>query len=129
MDTVSRETCSRIMAAIKSRRTKPEMRLRSLLRERDLLGKDTRYNRVGDVCWPSRKIAIFLQGCFWHGCRTHYHEPKSNVEFWRKKIDGNMDRDRKQFRRLRKEGWRVAVLWEHDVKNEKAINSLIGKIS
>lgn len=125
MDTVDRETRSRIMAAVKSRRTGPEMRLRSLLHDLGMTNRGTRYNSVGDVCWPSAKVAIFLHGCFWHGCRRHYHEPKSNVEFWRGKIDNNRRRDRMTAARLRREGWRTLTIWEHDAKSAERMTPLI----
>jgi DNA mismatch endonuclease (patch repair protein) len=66
-----------------------------------------------DFANRKNKIAIFLDGCFWHGCPTHYSEPKSNVKFWRAKIKKNIDRDRQVTSELKKEGFIVIRAWEH----------------
>ena len=70
-----------------------------------------------DFVFPEVKIAVFVDGCFWHGCPKHANAPKNNREFWRQKIDANKKRDQKVNRRLRSEGWSVQRIWEHDIKN------------
>ena len=64
---------------------------------------------------------MFVDGCFWHGCRKHYIKPRGNAAFWRKKITANQARDRLVSRTLRAKGWRVLRIWEHELtrKNER----------
>ena len=68
-----------------------------------------------DYASKSRRVAVFVHGCFWHGCPEHYREPKSNVRFWRAKAAANRKRDARAVRRLRRAGWRVIVMWEHEI--------------
>jgi DNA mismatch endonuclease (patch repair protein) len=74
-----------------------------------------------DFVFPKRRIAIFVDGCFWHGCRLHGRIPKSNQEFWRRKIFMNQKRDREVSRQLRKAGWNVIRLWEHELRKANQI--------
>ena len=74
-----------------------------------------------DFYSKKNKVAVFVHGCFWHGCPAHYREPKSNTEFWRRKIAGNRKRDRKARAEYRAMGWRVVSLWEHSLKNSKLL--------
>lgn len=69
-----------------------------------------------DFAWPGRKIALFVDGCFWHGCPCKTI-PATNAEFWRKKIDANRTRDRRVDKDLRKDGWRVIRVWECAVRD------------
>jgi hypothetical protein len=71
-----------------------------------------------DVALPDRRTVILAHGCFWHGCPRHYRVPKSKVAFWKKKIETNRARDRRQLAALRKAGWSVLVIWEHDLKRD-----------
>ena len=66
-----------------------------------------------DFVFPRQRLAVFVDGCFWHGCPTHATWPKQNAKFWRTKIPGNQRRDRAVSRLLRKKGWRVLRIWEH----------------
>jgi DNA mismatch endonuclease (patch repair protein) len=68
-----------------------------------------------DFVFPKLKLAIFVDGCFWHGCPRHSSQPKTNAAFWRNKLAANKVRDRLVTRRLRKKGWRVLRVWEHDL--------------
>jgi len=72
-----------------------------------------------DFVFPKSRTAIFVDGCFWHGCPKHATKPKSNAAFWRKKISGNKARDRLVNRVLRRAGWRVLRIWEHDLPGRK----------
>lgn len=69
-----------------------------------------------DLIFRRERVAVFLDGCFWHGCPKHYREPGSNVAFWRSKIARNRSRDRKVTASLRKLGWKVVRFWEHDLR-------------
>lgn len=68
-----------------------------------------------DFVFPKLKLAVFVDGCFWHGCPIHATQPKQNAEFWRTKIAGNQARDLLVTRHLRAQGWRVLRLWEHEL--------------
>lgn len=70
--------------------------------------------RTADVAFIGLKIAVFHDGCFWHGCPQHGTWPKANASWWRAKIQANMARDRDTDARLRKAGWRVIRVWSHD---------------
>jgi DNA mismatch endonuclease (patch repair protein) len=70
--------------------------------------------RVVDIAFPRHKIAILVDGCFWHGCPQHATWPKRNADFWRQKIEANQLRDSDTNARLRKDGWTVLRFWEHE---------------
>lgn len=70
--------------------------------------------RTMDIAFPGRRIAIFIDGCFWHGCSEHRSIPKNNYEWWKAKIDQNRKRDRDTDERLVSAGWSVLRYWEHD---------------
>ncbi|MFH1970521.1 MAG: very short patch repair endonuclease [Verrucomicrobiota bacterium] len=92
-----------------------EKRLASLLREAGLTGWRRHQFLPGrpDFVWPKIKVAVFVDGCFWHGhdCGRNV-TPRTNAEAWREKIEGNQGRDRKTTHRLRQEGWKVIRIWE-----------------
>lgn len=114
-------TRSEIMSRIRSKNTGPERRFRRLLR---LLGAPSHLEHHGefkiDFAWPGLRVAVFVDGCLWHGCPAHYREPKTNAAFWRSKVERNAARDRLATLTLATEGWRVVRLWEHDVKKMRA---------
>jgi DNA mismatch endonuclease (patch repair protein) len=76
--------------------------------------------RVADVAFPGRKIAVFVDGCFWHGCPKHATWPKQNADFWRQKIEANRQRDADTNKRLQLLGWTVLRFWSHDPPAEAA---------
>jgi DNA mismatch endonuclease, patch repair protein len=69
-----------------------------------------------DFVFRKERVAVFVDGCFWHGCPRHATKPKGNAAFWRKKLAANKARDRRVNRALRRAGWRVLRLWEHELK-------------
>lgn len=79
-----------------------------------------RFSARPDFIFPKLKLAVFVDGCFWHGCPQHGTKPKGNAKFWRDKISRNKTRDRLVTRTLRRNGWRVLRIWEHELakKNE-----------
>ncbi|HEX3900204.1 MAG TPA: very short patch repair endonuclease [Mycobacteriales bacterium] len=113
------------MAAQLRRDTKPEMALRQELHRSGL-----RYRvdyqvlkglrRRADVAFPRAQVAVFVDGCFWHGCPTHRTWPKSNSEWWASKLEANVSRDRDTDRRLAEAGWLVIRMWEHEDSIEAA---------
>jgi DNA mismatch endonuclease (patch repair protein) len=112
---------SGMMSSIRGKNTLPERTLRSLL-----FAQGHRYRlHVGhlpgspDLVFPKHRAVIFVHGCFWHrheNCR-YTTTPKANSDFWQKKFQGNIDRDRCHVAMLRELGWRVAVVWECSLKN------------
>jgi len=99
--------------------TGPEMTLRRLLHARGLRYRVDRrpvagVNRRADVIFGPAKVAVFVDGCFWHGCPMHYTVPATNATFWTGKIMGNRTRDDETDRLLTEAGWYVFRLWEHD---------------
>lgn len=110
------------MSRQSSRDTAPEVAVRRLLHAEGL-----RYRvnvpvpgiprRTIDIVFPKAKIAIFMDGCFWHGCPEHATQPKSNAEWWRAKLDKNMARDAETTEHLLAEGWTVLRFWEHETSD------------
>jgi len=125
-DTVSKEVRSRIMSRIRSRDTRPEKAVRSLLHRLGFRFRLHRRNLPGtpDVTLPKWRTCVFVQGCFWHqhsGCRDGA-KPQSNRRFWQKKFARNVERDRAAQARLRELGWNVVVVWECEVRNPDALS-------
>lgn len=107
------------MQGNKSRDTKPELAIRSLLHAAGLRYRVNRsplknIRRRADIVFGPTRVAVFIDGCFWHGCPEHYVPPKTNDGYWSPKIAGNVARDRETDALLRKEGWSVLRFWEHD---------------
>ncbi|MFH8724060.1 very short patch repair endonuclease [Streptomyces termitum] len=73
-----------------------------------------------DVAFTSVKVAVLIDGCFWHGCPEHATHPKANAEWWRQKLDRNMARDRETTHHLEAEGWAVLRFWEHEAPEDVA---------
>ena len=73
-----------------------------------------------DVAFPGAKLAILIDGCFWHGCPEHATHPKANAEWWRQKLERNMTRDIETTEHLRAEGWEVLRFWEHEAPQDVA---------
>jgi DNA mismatch endonuclease (patch repair protein) len=87
----------------------------------------TRFRVRPDFVIAARRLAIFVDGCFWHGCPQHGTRPRGNAAFWRAKFRRNQARDRRDTRRLRREGWQVLRLWEHELR-AKARPGLLVKL-
>jgi DNA mismatch endonuclease (patch repair protein) len=107
-----------VMRANKGVNTKPELELRRLVHKGGLrysinARPEADINRRADLVFRSAKVAVFINGCFWHGCSRHYSPPKSNKQFWVQKVKRNMERDLETKKLLSKRGWVVMVFWEH----------------
>jgi DNA mismatch endonuclease, patch repair protein len=127
MDHVPKEVRSRIMAAIHSRgNTTTERPLAKLLWAAGLRGYRKYWPVAGkpDFAWPGRKVAVFVDGCFWHGCRCKYL-PRTNTEFWRDKIETNKRRDRRVSRKLRRDGWTVVRIKECAVRKPSSLTRIV----
>lgn len=107
------------MQAIRGRDTKPERLLRSLIHAQGLRYRVSArplpsLRRTADLVFRPAKVAVFVDGCYWHGCSEHYVPPKTNSGYWSDKVLGNMTRDRDTDSRLREAGWTVLRFWEHE---------------
>ncbi|MDI6743781.1 MAG: very short patch repair endonuclease [Thermodesulfovibrionales bacterium] len=122
MDTFSKTERSRIMASVKSRDAKStELNFVSLLKEKGIAGWRRNYPLTGkpDFVFSKFKIAVFIDGCFWHGCPRHCRMPSSNVNYWNNKIEKNKIRDKQITKALKMKGWQVIRIWEHEIKTGK----------
>ncbi|WP_230407254.1 very short patch repair endonuclease [Pontibacter cellulosilyticus] len=112
----AQEKISRYMRGNKSKDTKPELTLRRALWHVGLRGYRVHWSKAPgkpDICYPSRKLAIFVHGCFWHQCPyCRPVAPKSNVSFWQDKFEKNIRRDAKYKQLYREAGWQRIVIWE-----------------
>ena len=106
--------------------TGPERRLRSALHNRGLrFRKDHRIDADGvrvraDVVFPRARVAVFVDGCFWHCCPTHATQPKTHESYWAAKLRGNVDRDRRVDAALERSAWTVIRVWEHERTEDAA---------
>jgi DNA mismatch endonuclease, patch repair protein len=132
----------RVMQGNRSRDTKPEVAVRSAVHA---LGMRYRVSarplaglrRTADLVFRSARVAVFVDGCFWHGCPAHHSPPKTNAAYWSTKIQGNKSRDRDTTERLRMEGWTVLRFWSHEepmsvaaqIADVVGTNNRVGKLT
>lgn len=119
------------MSRIRGKNTKPEMVLRSALWKAGLryrLGRAVTGVRP-DLVFPKQKVAVFVDGCFWHGCPLHYTRPRTSAPFWEAKLRANLERDARQTSLLESQGWQVVRVWEHEVCwNLQAATRLVQRV-
>lgn len=109
------------MSRIRGRDTKPEVTLRSALWQLGLrFRKKSRLKGRPDIVFPKERVAVFVDGCFWHRCPEHQTRPQANAEFWEQKLSANVARDRRTDVQLEAEAWAVVRIWEHEVENDAA---------
>lgn len=127
-DVLTREQRTFNMSKIRGKNTGPEIKLRKLLWSQGIRGYRIHYNLPGkpDIVFTKKKIAIFIDGCFWHKCPVCFQVPETRKEFWIKKIYSNVERDKKVNKQLKAEGWTVMRFWEHDIR--KKPDNVIKKI-
>jgi DNA mismatch endonuclease (patch repair protein) len=115
-DVLTKKQRSYCMSQIRSSNTKPELKIKRLMKS---LGFSYQPNGIigkPDFADRTKKIAVFIDGCFWHGCPKHFRKPKSNRAYWLPKIKRNKARDLKYSAALRRAGWKVLRVWEHELK-------------
>lgn len=114
------ETVSRYMRSNKSKNTKPEVLLRKAIWNAGIRGYRLHWKKAPgkpDIAFPGKKVAIFVNGCFWHRCPLcQLGLPKHNSEFWEAKFARNVERDKEKVSALENEGWTVLVIWECEMK-------------
>lgn len=110
------------MSRIRGKNTKPERAMRAALRAVGLRGYRLNFAKVPgkpDIAFVGKKVAVFVHGCFWHGCpRCQPPRPRINMDYWDRKLDRNIQRDRQKARALRKAGWSVITVWECRLKKD-----------
>lgn len=120
---------SAIMARVRNRNTNPEIIVRKLLHRKGYRFRIHRKDLPGkpDIVLSKHRTVVFVHGCFWHGhpgC-PRAARPKSNVDFWNRKLDKNMERDLEVYKELQSLGWRILVIWQCETRNLVALESLI----
>lgn len=138
-DVFTKEKRSEVMARIKGRgNQRTEIAFMSLLRRNGITGwrrhkliplctsqmrpiQGRRPSVRPDFVFPAIKLAVFIDGCFWHGCPRHGVQPATNEQFWSDKIQGNIRRDSRVARFLRREGWSVLRIWEHELREDERV--------
>lgn len=117
------------MAKIRGDFLGPERRLRSALRRAGVRFRRNVRSLPGSPDAVAGRVAVFVHGCFWHGCPSHYRPPKSNRPFWSAKLAGNRARDRRARRELAAAGYVVAEVWEHDLRTDADADRAAGWIA
>lgn len=115
--------------------TKPEQRLRSQLHREGLRFRKDLLVRAGsikvkpDIVFPRERVAVFVDGCFWHGCPVHGRQPRANAEYWVPKLARNAERDARVSGALADAGWAVVRIWEHadQVEAARAVRAELGR--
>ena len=124
-DVFTREQRSRIMRRVKGRDTKPELLVRSLVHRMGfrfrVQGRDLPGNP--DIVLPRHRKVIFVHGCFWHGHKRcpRSKRPATNKAFWNRKLDGNVERDKRFRRELRRLGWKALIVWECETRKPERL--------
>lgn len=126
----SSEVTTKVMKSNKGKDTGPELTLRKALRDSGFPGYRINWKKAPgrpDITYPGRKVAIFVNGCFWHRCpHCNLPLPKSHTDFWQQKFDRNIARDRKKTEELEALGWTVVTVWECEIK--KDLPSVISRL-
>ncbi len=116
------ERVSALMSRIRAKNTGPELTMRAALSDAGIRGYRLHYTKAPgkpDIAFVGRKVAVFIHGCFWHGCpHCQPRRPKRNKRFWEEKLDRNLERDKRKARALRNAGWRVITVWECRLKKD-----------
>ena len=127
-DTVSKQKRSEIMSHVTGKETKPEIMVRKYLFARGLRYRKNVKQLPGtpDIVFLKYKTAVFVNGCFWHGHKgcKYSHLPSTNLEYWKKKIAENLERDERKTRELEKLGYRVLIVWQCQLKPNIKIETL-----
>ncbi len=123
-DVFTKEKRSEVMSRIRGKGNKDtELVMIQILRSSHISGWRRNQVLLGkpDFIFPKQKVALFVDGCFWHGCPKHANMPKNNREFWDKKLQGNKDRDKYVSSMLRRSKWKVVRIWEHELSNSNRV--------
>jgi len=128
-DVFTKEQRSYVMSRIRSKWTKPEKIIHGYLKGRKIKHKmHPKIPGSPDLILKDTKRAVFIHGCFWHGCpKCSKKAPATHSKFWKKKIARNISRDGGAVKKLKSDGWKVVIVWEHSMKDiQKALESIVG---
>lgn len=130
-DIFSKNKRSAVMSKIKSRGSKIEAKVKNIFRKNHISYRSHLSSFVGkpDFTLSKTNTVVFVDSCFWHGCRYHGTYPKTNKIFWQKKIEKNIKRDKKINLLYKKMNWKVVRIWEHDLKNQDCTSKIINQLS
>lgn len=133
VDNISKEHRQKAMRSVKSKGTSLEIKVSKLLWKNGFHYRKNVKNLFGkpDFANKSRKVVIFIDSCFWHGCPLHCRIPASNIEYWKSKIQRNKTRDKNVTSFYKENGWKIFRIWEHDIKinPEEAVNKLLDELN
>ena len=128
----SSEITTKVMKANKGKDTKPEIEVRKILRECGFPGYRLNWKKAPgrpDIAYPGRKIAIFINGCFWHRCPyCNLPLPKTHTEFWEQKFERNVERDKRKLGELESMGWKVTTVWECEIKDANSLKARLSEL-
>ncbi len=126
MDKITKKERSSLMGKIKSKETKIEKSVRKILSKKGIKYRinSSKYFGKPDTVITSKKIVIFVDSCFWHGCKKHCRIPETNHKYWVSKINRNKKRDRLVSTYYKKVGWKIIRIWEHALKDNDKINKI-----
>lgn len=117
VDVLSQKQRSYCMSRIRSKNTSPEVMLRKCIFRMGLRYR-VKTSLIGkpDIVFTKKRVVVFIDGCFWHGCPLHSKSPSTNIEYWSKKLSRNIERDGLVTSELIAQGWYVLRIWEHEIK-------------
>ena len=131
-DVLTPEQRSFNMSRVRGKNTSPEIKLRKMLSAAGIRGYRIHYDLPGkpDIVFTKKRIAIFIDGCFWHKCPVDFQEPETRKEFWMKKIQSNVERDKRTNKKLSDKGWAVIRIWEHEMRKdpEKVLKKILDRL-
>lgn len=130
----SSDAVRRLMQAVRSRDTPGERRLRSALfaaglRFRKHARPESDLRCEADIVFRSRRVCVFVDGCYWHGCPAHFVPPKTNRAWWVEKVEDNRARDARRTRELRERGWIVLRYWGHETKDAADVARIASEVA
>lgn len=131
VDIYGKDKRSDIMSRVRSSGNKStEMRVIKIFKELGIKGWRRKIPLTGkpDFTFLKSKTVVFVDGCFWHGCPIHGSIPQTNAEFWEKKLRRNMERDKEVTEELKKKGWHVIRIWQHDLNKSEAIKNKLNPL-
>ena len=128
-DIVSKKKRSEIMSAVRSKDSKIEVDFRKAIWKAGFRYRKnpTKYFGKPDIVLPKHKTVIFIDSCFWHGCKKHCRIPAVRRNYWMQKISKNVARDKEVVRHYKKQGWKIFRIWEHEIKGD--IKTALRKIT
>lgn len=130
MDKIDKKARSEVMSKVRSKNTRLELTFFDLLINSGLSSFSTHVEKLPgkpDIVFDAEKVIVFLDSCYWHGCPKHLRMPATNIEYWQNKIKKNKIRDRRYTAELKKNGWLIVRVWEHELKTPQKVVKKISR--